>query len=1177
MRYAKLIIFLSLLLVAAWSRAQEASVNVHAAARHFDDRPFGKYLMGICTIFYDESTAAQDRPRPGTVKCDLTPLAGPRKGGNAPGAGRIVQTITLKLACAHDAADDCVPDYPLVPGKDFYVNATSDSGLPVVQTVLSGGGVNFSGQGTVSGQSTVHYHVLGDLLGAGSVVIRATARGNSQFAPAAPVDFILQVSASAKDTSAACPVLPPPLPAPSTLLDAPAIVSLMGNPTPFVLAAQGSNNIVVYSTRQSPNLDERNFLTHFEDSVALLVGRTASSLGVTPSSAKPFSVELTIPHAAALGDLATRIGGLNYSQLTVQDAGASKIRVTATTTPDCDTWQGFLKDVRSLTWRLVSSPMSKRLFYLSSSDVATAFSGLSSAPATATPAASPSSPAASSSSSTSSATAAGSGSTSASITVTQPPGSNLQINSDTTPCVVAGLAFGSTSACASATSPAPAAALSTAAPAAAAQPIGMASLPVTTVSVSSTVSSAPLAQTPADLLVFSDTNPGDDAQVMERNRVLAQLDLPRPEMIISAWVMQNSSSTPETMGAFTNMVKELVAEYNQKFESVVKLGWESVKEQSAKPNYFNEAFRSYIADRYVVDSNSESKPSPTVTDLAQAYLDGSQAKLVDPIAPRKRSDLEICERERYCLGYNDLFHPVKPALTDLVLTLIAAQRPEDRTNEAINYVEGHPGSMIVPLATGENDCEGLDREHRSRCQAIWRSLGLDFVPVSRKSASCATQDYLGTLYSLFLAGGGQKPRVYLRCFQEKLSQLFQSDDRSSAPPYGVGLLRGAIADFLYNYKISTQYPHDFTPYDLSRSADALNNALSPIIDAFNRDLTSFQLFLRADMQYQVERINKGTDNRCCAKRLFGLDKPSFFNDGLVTVRTVSGQETMVSTTSQSFLNASTAPELSALLNSLASPAGGSGGGSGSGPSSAVTGILSAGALARFQQLSTVLANYQSSFAQIGRSLSIDATPRSLATASSAEIAVTLKADETPTGPAYTGGGANDPALNTSRLATHDTTTRVRVDSVKLFEISSFSAILERSHTRIPLLPPLVEIPYIGTLAGIPISPAREYHVSSAVLSAYVVPTAADLAYGLRYVSDLVVDGLNPGPCSFYKGAAGPEVTNVCLFRKPVSTRDLDKKPLNDFNHRIVQCFEADTSSQGCLRVSFDTVPAMFIE
>lgn len=204
-------------------------------------------------------------------------------------------------------------------------------------------------------------------------------------------------------------------------------------------------------------------------------------------------------------------------------------------------------------------------------------------------------------------------------------------------------------------------------------------------------------------------------------------------------------------------------------------------------------------------------------------------------------------------------------------------------------------------------------------------------------------------------------------------------------------------------------------------------------------------------------------------------------------------------------------------------------------------------------------------------MSFTATPRSLAAASSAEIAVTLNADESANGPLYTGPGANDPAFNTSRVANHDTTTRVRVDSIKLFEVSSFSAIVERSRSRFPLLPPFVEIPYIGTFAGIPLGTAKEFHSSTAIISAYVIPTAADIAYGLHFVSDLVVDGPKPGSCSFFKGAAGPDVKDVCVFRKMFSLHDVgEQRPIREFNKNITRCFATDTSSDGCSwRVSFD--------
>lgn len=304
-------------------------------------------------------------------------------------------------------------------------------------------------------------------------------------------------------------------------------------------------------------------------------------------------------------------------------------------------------------------------------------------------------------------------------------------------------------------------------------------------------------QTPPDLLLYSDTNPGDDAQIEERNRIIAQLDLPRPEMILSAWVAQNSSVSPQAMGAFSNMVKSLVADYDHEFESVVLGGWESVKTQSASPNYFNEPFRSYIEDRFVADTFKERTPGSSVQELSQAFLNESQAKLADPIYPVTRTTLGMCERGRYCLGYNDLFRPIKPALTDLLLTIIAAQDPVLVANNAIASVEGP-----APFAMDETVCDVEDIDVRKRCHAIWRNLDLDHVSPPPGAPNCAARDFRGILGSLI---GVAEPRVHLQCFKQEADTLLA--------PYSAGLIRAAIADFLFNYKMSQQYPHEFAPYE----------------------------------------------------------------------------------------------------------------------------------------------------------------------------------------------------------------------------------------------------------------------------------------------------------------------------------------------------------------------------
>jgi hypothetical protein len=1160
-----LIVCFAVSLLPAVLLAQVVSVN-SPSNPGFDARPFGKYLVQICTLSSDVPTTITCPPPPPERPGPLPPPPATYQGQQAD--QRQAQAITMKLVGCSPGETPCpTPAYPLAVGMNFIVSATADSGLPVTQTVVSG---NVNPQ---SGAGTQQYSVNG----MGTIVIKATVNASNQYAPAVPVELVLQVAEANDKSASGCPLFGPPAPTQvQPQIDLPSIITLVGNPTPFVLTAQGNSAIFIYSTRFPLRREENEILATIPSSIAALAGRTVASLGVS-AAAKPFSVELSIPHAAALGDLATRISGLNYSQFTVQDIGTDRVRINASSQPDCPTWTAFLTAIRHLEWQVTPEPFELKLFYLSSTDAAAAFTALGTGSSAGSPAstAGGSTPTGGGAAPSAGATPASGGAASgtATIAVNQPPGSVLELKSDTTPCVVAGLTLSNTSGC----SPASASGGGGSTPAAsggggATPPASKPPLAMAAMAVAAGLGE----QTPSDLLVFSDANPGDDAQIEERKRILATLDLPRPEMIINAWVMQNSTVNPRAMGMFAKTVRDLVAGYNNAIEDVVLRGWMAVKRETESPNYFNDQFYSYIADRYIADTYTKS----TATDAqgaAQNFLDTSAAKLADPPDSLNRQ-YGVCTSGHYCLGYNSLFQPLKPRLLDFLLTLIAAADPLAVTDRAIRLVAGEPRPVTM-----ESGCSGPEfgsrpiRELHERCRAIWTNLGLD-RELSPEGSACASNDYRDILGSLLSPDPDsdpkhprKRPHIYLNCFAEA-ADLYM--------PHA-GLLRAAIADFLFHYKMSQQYPHEFSPYDLSHSADALNSALSPLIDGFNQDIVAFQTFMRADVQFQVDRLNSDSDQRCCVKRLFGLDKPSFFNDGLVTVRTISGQPTTVNTTSQSFLDSSTAPTLSNLLNSVANP----GGGSANTGTSPLAGVLGAGAVPSAALAAGVLSAYQSSNVQIGRMLSLNVTPRSLSTASSAEIAVTLNTDETSGGPTYTGGTPGAAAQNTSRVANHDISTRIRVESVKLFEVSSFSAIVERSRSRFPLLPPFVEIPYIGTVAGIPIPGAKEYHNSTAVMSAMVVPTAADLAYGLQFVFDWVVDGDQGPSCSYVKGSAGSGVTNVCRFRRAVSIRDLNRSPVREFHRSMINCLATDmrssipsvgglanTDTGACRDLSFDTVP-----
>jgi hypothetical protein len=1060
-----------------------------------------------------------------------------------PATQRLAQSISLSLQnCLHNG-DKCT--YPIPSGATFQISATSDSGLPVIQSVVSGPAIPGGGTGTVQYTAS----------GSGTVVIRGRVASNAVYDAAPTVDLVISISDS---SDAACPTLGPASPSQITeKIDLSGIVTLLGSPTPFVLSAQGDNRIFVYSTRLPLQPNEQTVLATIPGSIAALVGQNAASLGI-PVAAKAFSVELNIPHAASLGDPAARINALNYSTFTVQDIGNDRVKISATSAPSCAAWTAFLSAVKHLVWQATPEPSELKLFYLSSTDAAAAFTALGTGAPVTTPVASPTAAPSSGGSSAAS--------TAATVSVNQPPGSVLEIHSDTTPCVIAGLTLSNSSGCAPASSGTSSGGSSAAAAAGVTpkQPIAMAAM---------NVAQGTGEQTPSDLLVFSDQNPGDDAQITERKRILAMLDLPRPEMVINAWVMQDSTVNSHTMGAFAKHIRDLVTDYNLAIEEVVLDGWRFVRGKTQTAGYFSPSFYNYISGRFV---SAPKAPAPNNTqDAAQTFLTYSQSTLQDK-PEALTATYGICPADQYCLGFSDLFEPLKPRLPDFLLTLIAAADPLGTAGEAIGAVEGAKFAVRTETACDTAIPGRVEetQERRERCHAVWNGLDLtDTLSSSNNemdvTGNCAVQDYREILGSVMLTNNGdsarRNPRLYLNCFRAASIRHM---------PH-VGLLRAALADFLFQYKMSQQYPHEFSPYDLSHSADALNAALNPLIDGFNQDVVAFQTFMRADVEYQVSRINNRSDERCCLKRLFGADKPFFFNDGLVTVRTISGQLSTVSTTSQSSLNNNSAPALSALLSGLGTP----------GTTSTGTSPLSAVAAAQpaIGLLGAAANAYQSSSVQIGRSLNLSVTPRSLSTASSAEIAVTLNVDESTGGaPIYTGPS---PSQNTSRVANHDITTRVRVESVKLFEVSSFSAILERSRSKIPLIPPFVEIPYIGAIAGLPVPGAREYHASTAILSAMVVPTAADLAYGLRFSFDWVLAGDQSGTCSFVTGSVA-DAKNVCRFRRAVSMHDLIDAPIREFHKSMINCFATDmetpfASSKGltggnvgaCLKLTFRDIPA----
>jgi hypothetical protein len=874
-------------------------------------------------------------------------------------------------------------------------------------------------------------------------------------------------------------------------LDAEKIVALMGNPVPFSLAAEGKNVILIYANKNMSM--KAAAVRNLKDRMDRLAGGLPAASGAQAEA--KFTAELYLPHARVLGDVGETASKLN-PDFKVAKIGTGRLRITSDKPPKCKAWETFIEDLRRLAWQISPESPVERLFYLNASaDLAKAIGASESGGGGATPA-----PGLGGEPATPAKAAAGAA----------PPAS---------PAVAA-----------------PTAGSGSAAPAGSKEGAATANPATTTPSQKADAGTSPRSTATAmavgsDTLVFSDNTPGSDEAIIDKKRIIALLDLPRPEMIVNAWVMQNSSKSPQVVADFDTIVQGMVGSFNDALERAVFRGWQSIECQ-IKPGFFDPTFEQYITYRYIgrLSRNDADKEAQQILDLRWTR---SPSKDEADAEKKFRDEHRICGVDEYCLGYQTLFHPLKPRLTDLLIAVVSAQKPFEAASRAVAAMEEHEGCSDNP---DSDYCKEL-RSSTTDC----RSVDLARMKEARSNDK-------------------EPPPIFLRCFLEKV-QAVRGDTEKDARESKLGQLRTAIADFLFNYKLSQQYPHEFLPYELSRSADTLNAALSPFIEGFNADLKAYQDFLTEDLRYRIDKLPG-------SRGWFPwTHKESFVNNGIVSVRTISGTPTSLTTASQSFLDASAAPSLADLATAItsASPA--------LGDDKKPTGVLGNLTLNEAQVVLGALKSYQSSSAQIGRGLSLDFTPRSLAAASASEITVTLKAEESAPPTYFSGPKAGTPA-DISRVSTHNTTTRVRVDSIKLFTISSYSAELRKSRSQIPLLPlPFIEVPYIHTLAGIPLPSAKEYHTSTAILSAIVVPTAADLAYGLAFINDRL--RLEPTREEGYAARAtnwrDPSYPKDWQLRKTVSLRDFRDQPILEFHRKKIACL-TDKTDPVCNSLKFENVP-----
>jgi hypothetical protein len=379
----------------------------------------------------------------------------------------------------------------------------------------------------------------------------------------------------------------------------------------------------------------------------------------------------------------------------------------------------------------------------------------------------------------------------------------------------------------------------------------------------------------------------------------------------------------------------------------------------------------------------------------------------------------------YALGFGNGLNPLQPKLTHMLAFLSASNTPLSTATAFVNALEG----PAVDATIG-GDCELRDQ------RSPLSDLPLSDLPL-------------------------------FNCLREQLGTSLQ--------PAHNALLRRAIADFLFQYKYSTESPHEFSPFDYSLSAQALDSQFDPLLVAFNRDVAAYLSRLQTNFLKEFKKSSKLV----------------FSSGGVVSIRTIASIESEADTTTEnSFLN-TPPPLVQDFMKQLATA-------ESSGGTSALLKTNLAGHAAT--ALTAFLNSGKASTVSLGRSLNLKITPFSLPGAGAAELKLHMEVKD-ESAPQTLNADSSAKTDTTDRVSSQLLDTSVRVESLKLFDVSSFEAALSRGRQPIPLVPPFVDLPYIGSFVKLKRDPSVVYHKSFAIVSAVVVPTAADMLSGLRYQKD----------------------------------------------------------------------------
>jgi hypothetical protein len=567
-----------------------------------------------------------------------------------------------------------------------------------------------------------------------------------------------------------------------------------------------------------------------------------------------------------------------------------------------------------------------------------------------------------------------------------------------------------------------------------------------------------------DTVVLADPTGRNDV-IDQAERMIAQLDEPRPQVTINAWSLQLSSDKQGTIDELVPQARRLAGEYNDALQLAILNSWSVLtKDVATRDGFLDSSFASYLCSATIYGRPVDPAGSPLLHTkaIARGFCGSEDSSLY------------------YGLGYTGLFDQSPPDLIRMLITVAAAKNPRGAAEEVLDAMEGkQPGSPTRP-STPYTGCMELDE--------TLLSGGLSAADTKKKEE--------GNIITLLRAGRAPSA-IGFACTRARLEELLDTTPTPAASSF-IGQFRAAIADYLFENKMKTEYPNDFEAFLYPASAARLDATLTPIVDGFNQDLEALQ-------QHLEKQLTRNVPND---KHL------SYTSNGLVTVKVVSGNQAQVTTQSQNYFPQNPTMKLENFAAQLVQGVNTATTAQNS-DSKATTAVPSPSALGG--TLSTIIpamAAYAAAqpaqvTAKVGSGLAMTVTPYTLSSASGAELAVNVTYNENAASTISSDATRSQPNddLN-SRVSEHEVTTMVRMDSLKFFEISTMQSVIARQKDRWKPIDPVIELPLLDGLGyGIRRKPQVIYNQSEIFLEATIVPTAADLGNSLLMQYDQIEQGV----------------------------------------------------------------------